>query len=55
MSNVQDVIKLYLYDLEVSDDLFRRFLLEAVEKDGAGNPAALRALDSLYAMHSVRV
>lgn len=33
MSNLADVIELYLYDLDVSDELFRRFVLEAIAKD----------------------
>jgi hypothetical protein len=33
VSNLADVIELYLYDLDVSDELFRRFVVEAIEKD----------------------
>jgi hypothetical protein len=33
VSALAEVIELYLYDLDVSDALFRRFVLEAVEKD----------------------
>jgi hypothetical protein len=33
VSHLADVVELYLYDLDVSDELFRRFVLEAVEKD----------------------
>lgn len=33
MSNVSDVIELYLYDLEVSDALFRRLVLDALDRD----------------------
>jgi hypothetical protein len=33
VSALAEVVDLYLYDLDVSDALFRRFVLEAVEKD----------------------
>jgi hypothetical protein len=33
VSALAEVVELYLYDLDVSDELFRRFVLEAVEKD----------------------
>jgi hypothetical protein len=47
MSNVSEVIDLYLYDVEVSDELFRRLLHDAIERDGQGNVAALRALTAI--------
>jgi len=47
MSNVSEVIDLYLYDTEVSDDLFRRLLHDAIERDGQGDAAALRALTAI--------
>jgi fibrillarin-like rRNA methylase len=52
VSHVSEVIDLYLYDLEVSDDLFRKLLLDAIDRD----------MDQLYAVrlaahpgYSVRV
>ena len=33
MSSLSDVIELYLYDLDVTDQQFRAFVLEAIEKD----------------------
>ena len=47
MSNVSEVIDLYLYDVDVSDELFRRLLHDAIERDGQGNAAALRALTAI--------
>ena len=47
MSNVSEVIDLYLYDVDVSDELFRRLLHDAIERDGQGDAAALRALTAI--------
>jgi hypothetical protein len=33
VSHVSEVIDLYLYDLEVSDDLFRKLVLDAIDRD----------------------
>jgi hypothetical protein len=47
VSHVNEVINLYLYDPEVGDDMFRRLLHDAIERDGQGNAPALRALTAV--------
>ena len=57
MSSLSDVIELYLYDLDVSDELFRRFVVEAIEKDMEQLHGAVIAQRFRVAadLHSVKV
>jgi hypothetical protein len=49
VSNTTEVINLYLYDTEVSDELFRRLVLDAIERDIEAEHGIANAL------HSVKV
>ena len=57
MSSLSDVIELYLYDLDVSDEQFRRFVVEAIEKDMEKLHGAVIAQRFRVAadLHSVKV
>lgn len=52
MSKLANAIELYLYDLDVSDHLFRRMIAEAIEMDKLALIALLPKADepSLYSV-----
>jgi hypothetical protein len=49
VSNTAEVIELYLYDVEVSDDLFKRLVLDAIERDIQERTGIDNALHSVRA------
>lgn len=48
-SHTSEVIDLYLYDVEVSDELFKRLVLDAVERDIQERTEVENALHSVRA------